>query len=698
MTRATDTASTATQYKSLRSMPVDNRRYRLPRPPPSVSEALRQSPALPAQLLGVAAFLALCASEAGFYPTAWGPVALFVLALLALTMTIVGRPARPPGVVLAALVLFAAYSAWSLLSTTWADQQADAWAGGHRAFAYWLVLALFSLWPTRASSVRLLIGSFSLGVAVIGLIEILRADSAAAGGAFFIDLRFAEPAGYINANVALWTLGMLGCLSIGATRRSHPAVRGVMLGGAGLLAGLALLGQSRGWVLALPLALIVLVAFSPDRLRIALGALLIGIGVLAVRGPILAVHDDYSPARFDALLSDATAALVLMAVVVCGVGAAWAALERRTKATERTARRLAVATGALLAALALAAGAAALVEAGDPMNRVTEAWSDFKEGGGPKTGGSRFASGGSNRYDFWTVALNAFRQHPLRGIGAENFQELYLRVGNSTEKARYPHSLEVGVLSQLGIVGALLLAGAFGALLVGVTSLRRAPRESRAAAVAALGLFAYWLAHASVDWFWEFPGLTAPPLALLASAAALAPRPAAARRRWPRPLLAASALAALVLALSIAALWLSALYLDRGAEIWRDDSQAAFEALDRAAVLNPLSDVPDATAATIALRLDRTDDARRLFLDVLEREPNNAYAALELGLIASEQNRRPEALRFLRRSLAENPNDSLIASVLNDVREGKRTSLSAVNAKIGRDARSTAERADGREK
>jgi tetratricopeptide (TPR) repeat protein len=334
--------------------------------------------------------------------------------------------------------------------------------------------------------------------------------------------------------------------------------------------------------------------------------------------------------------------------------------------------------------------------AGDPENRLTEAWNEFKEGGGPAAGRSRFASGGSNRYDFWTVAYDAFRDHPVRGIGAENFQELYLRVGHSTEKPLYPHSLVLGVLSQLGIVGALLLASSLGALLVGAAAVRRAERELRATAAAALGVFAYWLCHASVDWFWEFPGLTAPALAMVAGATALAPRRAGPRlRRVSRPAVVASAAALAAIGVTLTALWLSALYLDRGVDVWRDDPRAAFDALDRAAALHPLSEVPDVTAATIALRLNRTELARRLFLDVLDREPNNAYAALELGLIAAAEDRRTQALRYLERSLTQSPNDGLLRGIMHDIRNGKRVSPSAVNAKIARVARSTVEQPPG---
>jgi tetratricopeptide (TPR) repeat protein len=680
------------------------RRYRLPRLTDWLRDVLAEAPALPSQLLAVAVLLVMVASEAGYGDTNWPPAALLLLGLLVVTGIAVPIPRRPGALQLAGLGLFAAYAAWSFLSITWAGVAADAWEGAARTSGYLVVIALILLWPPGARGVRVLLAVFSLGVAVIGLVELLRADASAIPGGFFIDVRFAEPAGYINANVAMWTLGLFGCVAAAAVPRAHPALRGAALAGATLLAGLALLGQSRGWVFALPAALAVLLLISPDRLRIALGSILVAAALLPIRQTLLDVHDRYSPERFDGLLSDATVALLLVTVVVGLLAALWGFAERRALPDEGVRRRLALGTGAVLVVLAIGAAGVALAAVDDPAGQLNDTWTEFKQGYSdepPSESESRFASAGSNRYDFWKVAWHGFQDEPIRGLGAENFQRLYLKEGESTEKPRYPHSLELEVLSGLGIVGALLLGGALLALLGAAARALFAARALRGAAAAALGVFVYWLLHASVDWFWAFFALTGSGLAALALAASLAPTTAAAPtpradRRGGRTVpLVAGCVAAALLALAIAAPWLSAREVEHASDIWPEDPDAAFSALDRAETFNPLSSLPDATAGTIALRLDRTAEAERHFRDVLGDDPENAYAALELGLIASADGRRREAVRMLELALAQNPRDPLVMEVLEDVSEGRRVSPSAINARIARSALSVANRAAG---
>ena len=576
-------------------MAVPGRRYNVGRLRASTADLLRANPALGPALLAVATFLALGASNAGFYPTAWYPAGLLAVGVLGTSLVALGVPRAVPRPVLVAVGLLAAYAAWSYVSIIWASQPGPAWDGANRTAMLVVFYATFALWPFDARGAIAILALLGLGIAGIGLVELLKANAAADPGAYFVDVRFAEPAGYMNANVAMWTIGLVACLFV-ASRRELPALlRGLSLGGAGLLAGLALMGQSRGWVLATPLALAFFLLICPGRVRLLAATAAVALAGLAVSGPVLALHDDYSRARFDELLASAAEAILVAALVLAVLGTAAALLDRRAAPSAAASRRIGVAV-AVLVALALVAGLALFtIERGSPTSEVADAWKDFKGGGeGPQAGASRFAGGGTNRYDFWTVAWNEFRDHPLGGIGAENFQEEYLRRGSSGEQPLYAHSLELGVLSQTGIVGAFLLFGGLAMAVAAALRARAAPLPERAAAAAAAAVFVYWLLHASVDWFWEFPGLTAPALACLGLAAALAPREAAVSASAPkrgsaarRPVAVGAAAVLVALAIALALPWLAARAVDHAARTWKDDPNAALRELDRAETPQP---------------------------------------------------------------------------------------------------------------
>ena len=173
----------------------------------------------------------------------------------------------------------------------------------------------------------------------------------------------------------------------------------------------------------------------------------------------------------------------------------------------------------------------------------------------------------------------------------DNFQPEYLREGTSEEQPRFAHSLEMGVLAQTGLIGTVLFLGWLATGLVGAAAALRAPPH-RAAAAGALTLFAYWFLHASIDWFWELPGVTGPALAALGTALALASggRPAAptgAPRRRSRVVLAVLVAAGLLAATALGASWLAEIEIERASSGWRSDTQLAFDRLERAESLNP---------------------------------------------------------------------------------------------------------------
>src|SRR5918996_1246001 len=439
-------------------MAVESRRYRLPRLP----AAPRPAPALPAALLAAGAVLALAASGGGYEPKVWYPAALFLLALLVVSLVAMPGAGRPPRAALAAAGLLFAYAAWSHLSIAWADDQGAAVEGAGRALLYALLFAPFALWPLDGRSAYVVVGALGLGIAAIGLVELIKLDASSEPARFFADKRLSEPVGYHNGNVALWFLGFWPCVVLAARREVPPPLRGLGLAGAGLLLGLALMGQSRGWFFSLPVVLAFFVAVVPGRARAIVTLLGLAAAVLAIADPLLEVHDSFSAGpELPGLVDRAAGALLLVSAVLAVLGLAVGLFDRRVEppaALASVARRAV----AVLTAIAVVAAFAVWIErSGDPVDTVSDAWAEFKRGELPQPGEPRFtASLGSGRYDIWRVAWERFEEDPLTGIGADNFQQDYLERGRTLEQPVHPHSLELRVLSQTGVVGALLLLGA----------------------------------------------------------------------------------------------------------------------------------------------------------------------------------------------------------------------------------------------
>jgi tetratricopeptide (TPR) repeat protein len=148
---------------------------------------------------------------------------------------------------------------------------------------------------------------------------------------------------------------------------------------------------------------------------------------------------------------------------------------------------------------------------------------------------------------------------------------------------------------------------------------------------------------------------------------------------------------ALAATLSLGAPWLSQVEQKKALSNWRADPAAAFDSLDSASSLNPLSATPKLLAGSIAQRLGRTDLSERYFREALERDPGDAYAHLELGALLAQSGRRPEAIAILTEARRLDPRDDLTASALKRVRAGKKVDLAAINrqladrsAKLGR--------------
>lgn len=671
--------------------------------------SLREAPATVPALVAIVVFIVWATSQAGYPLTHWAPGALILLALLVVALaTVPLRWASVPFSVKLALGCLVAYTALSYFSILWAAAPGEAWEGANRTLLYLFVFALFALWPGRGRSAALVVGLWTFAMIALAVYVALRLDTATGKSyaALFSGERFSYPAGYPNAAAAQWLMAFWPALLLARGKELHWAVRGLLAGGAVLLADVALFSLSRGSLYATPVMVVLVFAFVPDRLRTFATAVpvVLGIGasapfVVRVGSRIEAGHIPYG-ATHAAVAAAFLAAVLVAAVVACG-----AAFEGRRALSPGAARGVRRVLGVVAGAILLILVVGGLAVAGNPVTRVRHSWESF-EGGYSSTpaSGSRLLSGlGSNRYDFFRVAVDEFEAHPLVGIGVDNFQEQYLRRGRSDETPRYPHSVELRTLTETGLIGALLaLIGLVAALVAGWRAMRRTDDALGAAvAAAALAGFAYWAVHGSFDWFWEFAGLGAPAFALLGVACSLASAPEGPEAEGPEGegpegvpraraggssgrifALVLGCVLALAATLSLAAPWLSEREVQNAARIWPKAPLAAYARLSDAAKLNPLSSRSYLVEGSIALRFGDLTRARDAFSKALKRVPDDAYATLELGAIASEMGARQKALGLLERAVFLNPRDPLTRQALKTVQRGGRVNVNSLNRAI----------------
>ena len=691
-----------------------------------LTRTLRQAPVTLPALAAVALFVAWAADQGGYPVNRWAPGGLVLLALIAIAATTIGwRPSELPRALKIALGCLAAYTVWSYLSIIWADVPGDALEGADRTLLYLLVFILFASWRLRGASATLLLAAWVFSLVGLGVYVLIHLDGSAGA-----ELRSAMPAGrlvypdgYVNAEAAQWMIAAWPALLLARTPRLHPALRGAFAGAAVLLTDVALLSVSRGSLLASVVMLVLVFALIPGRIRTFALLVPVAVGIGASAPLVLKVGERFEAdtsvfaplTETQTALHHATLAILLAAIGVAlavGAGALFEggrSLAGGPQARRRRAQlRRVTAVGGVVVAVAIVAGGLAAV--GNPVSRLHHAWETFKSPAGyeanSKNTNRLFSGLGSNRYDFYRVALDEFAEHPLLGIGSDNFAGQYLAKGRSTETPRYPHSVELRTLTETGILGALLaVIGLGGALVAANRALRRRRGAtwslSGAAAAAALAGFGYWVVHGSADWFWEYAGLGAPAFAMLGIACSLDPvrrargaaggpqtgRPIARSALSRRGLAALGALCAVVAALLLVGPWLEALEVQQAAAVWVRSPATAYARLKDAERLDPLSAQPYVVAGSVALRYGELGRADHQFALALERSPDEAYATLERGAIASQQGEIKRAEALLSRTLHLYPHDALASEGLAYMKAGGRVSVRQVNAAILRNAR-----------
>jgi O-Antigen ligase len=591
------------------------------------------------------------------------------------------RPSRPTTIALASLT---GLGAWAALSALWSPAPDVAIGDGQRILTYALAFGL-GIWLCNLLVGRLHLALVPLAVAgafagIIAVVGLLTGDNV--GRYVEGDGTLEFPLGYRNANAAFFAIALWPALGLASHRASAWPVRAAALATATLCLELAMLSQSRGSLPGGAAALCVYLLFSQDRAR-RLGWL--ALAVLPALLILPALVDLYRAAHADAPLHSALGelrgagrAVAFTCVGSLAIGAAAALLGRRVPGSPR---RVEIANRAALAGLvaAVLAGSTAFVAAvGSPVDWIDKRVSQLGSGRDAELGGqsNRFSSlnAATRRPAIWRVALLDAREHPLLGEGGGGFLYSYLRERdqNSPVSVRDAHSVELENLSEFGVPGLVLFAGAIAAAGFGAMRARRLGPEPAWLSIIALTAGVYWLAHASLDWFWPYPAVTAPVFALLGSACAPALRIAGDTawghgRRW----LTAGAV---VLAISAVPPYLSHRYVNDAYDEWRSDPSRAYDDLDRARTMNPLSAHPVLAEGAIARANGdraRAIDAFRRAAKKLPEEWASHYNLAELYARSSPRRARLE-LAIAKRQNPYDPEVLALEERFAEQRGGRR--------------------------
>jgi hypothetical protein len=624
---------------------------------------------LPALLPGL--LVALLGFQAGgFFPDAWAPVALVLALALALRMAIVERPFAGisgwSGVALAALALL---GVWVLLSASWSDAPGRATIEFARLLLYGLVLALCASAAHRERQLAWAVRGVGVAIGAIcvaGLITRLRPDVWSKTG--YAAGRLDFPITYWNGMGIIAGIGVILALHLSASSREPRWVRVPAAGLVPIAACTVYFTLSRGGIAAALVGIVVYLVVGSSRATP--GALLAIVPPAAVAlskayGSELLVSSDYAEAA-----GRAEGRAMLSTLLLCVAGAivlrAAALLIDRLmeRAPSPAGLPMAVRAGAVAAVAAIIVVTA--VAAGAPAYAERQVDRFMDSGNQSETADTRDRLtdvSSSGRADNWKVALDAWRGERLHGTGAGTYQNEWNVRRKIDLDVVDAHSLYLETLSDLGIVGLVLVAVALGSLLLGLAW--RLGGDDRPTVAAVLAAATAWAIHAGADWDWELTAVSVWMFGL--AGLALVRRTPPAGGGPPRLL---AALGCLVLALVPGALWRS-----------QDDLQAAARAFERGDCRTTIDEALDSLGALGAraepweliaycdVRLGQLELAEGAARAAITRDPGNWEYHYALALVRGAARRDPRPAADEAHRL--NPRDPLTTGAVRAFDTGK---------------------------
>lgn len=318
--------------------------------------------------------------------------------------------------------------------------------------------------------------------------------------------RWSYPLGYWNALGLFAAIAAvsLSSLAVGSSGLGRLA-RAMSAGTAALAVGVLAMTGSRGATLACAIGFFALVALSPQRRRqfAAVGTALLGGAILYLVADLLGLTTAgvFGRGLERALLGAATAVIFSLSLI------GWLALDLLVPRGPLP-RRFSVAAVAIGCAVVVA-----LLVAINPVERIGNLTEPPGQGAFPGTVEGGLESG-NGRWQLWGSAVDAFAFRPVAGLGAGGFEEWWAAGSSIDLFARNAHSLPIGVLAELGVIGGCLVLLIFTALVwVAVLGSRQGLHEQLAAVT---GITAVTVVGSLFDWSWTVPAAFAPGVAAAA--------------------------------------------------------------------------------------------------------------------------------------------------------------------------------------
>ncbi len=439
------------------------------------------------------------------------PTIAAVLGLFFITLFVANYFAGTPRVAWILVGLLAVLVVVKGLSLTWSISQTETVNELLRSSMY---LATFALAAASLSS-RRLVGPFIDGMNIIaGAVAgygVLQKTSPVEYPSNTADgIRVGSTLEY--ANTVAVVLGMGIVLGLGRmTQLKNPAVRGVYAALILILGIILYFTFSRGGLLALGVGLVVLFVVSGSRLQM-LANLLLVCGPLAWL--VVQVQDlealfrwvsDESLRAADGSAFHIDLGIAVLAAFV--LQAVYAVFVDRYELPPYLRRPLGVA-----AAVAVLAGAGILgfLIIGEQRGSDQILGAFTREHEEPEDVSERLTSLSSNsRANYWRVAWDEWKEHPLGGTGAGTFSYTWQRNRPDFSGVKQVHNVYLEQGTETGIVAFLALTG-FAALLTGylVRSTWRAGGERKVLLAGLTGAVVVYLVHSALEWHWYIPPST----------------------------------------------------------------------------------------------------------------------------------------------------------------------------------------------